>query len=118
MWVTIVSMAVKYKNYLKEMYIKHSELFDSFETIHAAYVLDKATHQAEFNRQGQEVLRVVEDWENRLCNQMEKGKHSSFSHRLADKFREELRIRFPMIDFVGAKIKPAADFVIPRINLS
>lgn len=111
-------MAVKYKDYLNKMYKEHKELFDDFESVHAEYGLDKRKYQAKFNEQGKEALRIVEEWENKLCRQMEKGKNSAYSARLAEKFRAELRTRFPLIDFVGVTIKPADDFTIPRITFS
>jgi hypothetical protein len=112
-------MAPKFKAYLKEMYDAHKELFDDFEEIHAKYTLEKSKWQHEFNEEGKSVIRVVEEWENKLCTRMEKGKHSGFSHRLADKFRAELRVRFPMIDFIGVTVKKSTpDFEIPRINFS
>jgi uncharacterized coiled-coil DUF342 family protein len=111
-------MAIKYKDYLKQMYEEHQELFDSFDKVHAEYVLDKSAHQQEYNEKGREVMRVVEEWESRLCSRMEKGKHSSFSHRLADKFKEELRVRYPKIDFIGVEISKPDNFSFPRIDLS
>lgn len=111
-------MAVKYKEYVKKMYEEHKELFDKFDGAHAAYVLDRAKGQDEFNEVGKDVLRVVEDWERKLCRTMEKGKNSSYSHRLADKFREELRKRYAKFDFIGVKIKKPAEFTLPKINFS
>ncbi len=98
-------MAVKYKNYIKKMYTEYQELFDEFDGIHATYTLDKPGNQAKYNTKGKEIMKVVEEWENRLCSKMEKGKNSTFSHRLADKFKEELRIRYPLIDFIGVTIQ-------------
>lgn len=109
------------------MYDEHEELFSDFDKVHAEYVLDKSAHQAEYNKQGREVMRVVEEWESKLCSRMEKGKHSSFSHRLADKFKEELRVRYPKIDFIGVEIKKPAKkkpapkqdiFSIPQIKFN
>ena len=111
-------MAVKYKSYVKKMYTEQSELFDAIEEAHAEYQLDKKKHQDNFNEQGKEVLRVVEEWENRLCNQMEKGKNSTYSHRLADKFRQEIRVRFPLIDFIGVKVSSKPLEQIPKIVFS
>ncbi len=108
-------MAVKYKDYLKNMYSKHQKLFDEFDGVHAAYTLDKANNQSEYNSKGLEVMRVVEEWEGRLCKQMEKGKNSTYSHRLADKFKQELRLRFPLIDFIGVEIKSPATKQAPPV---
>lgn len=98
-------MAIKYKAYLQKMYDEHQSLFEEFTLTHAKYHLEKAKWQDEFNEVGKEVMKVVEEWENRLCKQMEKGNNSTYSHKLADKFRAELRVRFPLIDFVGVTVK-------------
>jgi 23S rRNA pseudoU1915 N3-methylase RlmH len=121
-------MTVKYKDYVKQMYDEYNKLFSDFDKVHAKYVLDKAENQDEYNKKGREVMHVVEEWESRLCSRMEKGKHSSFSHRLADKFKEELRHRFSMIDFIGVEIKKpnqqvapkkvADDFSLPQIKFN
>lgn len=97
-------MAPKFKAYLTEMYAEHKQLFDNFEKIHANYALNKTRWQQEFNEEGRAVMRIVEEWENKLCTRMEKGKYSNYSHKLGDKFRQELRTRFPLIDFVGITI--------------
>jgi|GEM_PF-244698 hypothetical protein len=108
-------MAVKYKSYVKKMYQEHQELFDEFDGVHAAYVLNKAVNQKEYNDKGKEVIRVVEEWENRLCSRMEKGKNSTYSHRLADKFKEELRLRYSLIDFIGVEVKAPATKPVPPV---
>lgn len=110
-------MAVKYKAYLQKMYTEHQDLFDRFEDIHHQYQMDKLKFQEEFNSQGIGVMRVVEEWENRLCKQMEKGKNSTYSLHLADKFRAELRVRFPLIDFVGVTTKSSPKPAITTISL-
>ena len=110
-------MAVKYKEYVKKMYDEAKDLFDRFDGIHASYVLDKYAHQDEFNEIGKDIIRVVEDWERKLCRTMEKGNHSGYSNKLADKFREEIRKRYSKLDFIGVTIKKAPDFTLKKINL-
>jgi hypothetical protein len=119
-------MTLKYQKYLQEMYDSNQELFADFDDIHAKYILNRAKFQDEYNESGKQVMRVVEEWENKLCSRMEKGKNSSFSHRLADKFRSQLRVRFPLIDFIGVTTrrttpsppsnKDQEDFDIPKIK--
>lgn len=84
---------------------ENQQVFDDFQFIHDLYQANKKANQVIFNEQGRAVRKIVEDWDRRLCSQMEKGKNSAYSARLSEKFWTEVRLRFPMIDFVGATIK-------------
>ena len=98
----------KYKEYYQKMVEENAELFESFREIHDLYAKNKFAHQDEFNEIGYEVIEVIRDWERRLCSAMGRGKYSSYSHRLADKFKEEIRKTLPLIDVIGVKIKKPA----------
>lgn len=91
----------KYKKYFQEMVEAHPDLFAEFKTVHDNYVQDKATWKAEFNTQGEKVVEIIHEWEQRLCNKSEGGKYGKFSANLADKFWQEVRVEYPKIDFVG-----------------
>ena len=97
-------MAAKYKDYFNQMFSENRDLFHQFMVISQQYSVDKSAHQVEFNRLGQTVTEIIRDWERRLCRQMEKGKNSVFSARLADKFWAEVRKFMPLIDLVGVEI--------------
>jgi hypothetical protein len=95
---------IKFKEYFKKMCDENKGVFDEFQFIHDLYKANKKANQVVFNEQGAMVRRIVEDWDRKLCSQMEKGKNSAYSARLSEKFWGEVRLRFPMIDFVGATI--------------
>ena len=61
-------------------------------------------NQVIFNEQGVAVRHIIEDWDRKLCGRMERGANATYSQRLSEKFWGEVRLRFPMIDFVGATI--------------
>jgi len=60
---------------------------------------------SQFNVVGKVALRIVEETENRLCSKMEGGGKGKFSGTVAEKFRAEVKARFPLIDFVGVKFE-------------
>lgn len=96
---------VKYKEYFKKMCEENKKVFDDFLFIHNLYKENKKANQVIFNEQGMAVRRIIEDWDRRLCNTMEKGNNASYSARLSEKFWGEVRTLFPLIDFVGATIR-------------
>lgn len=117
-------MATKYKQYVDRMLDSEKEVFASFKEIHDKYALDEDTFQEAFNKKGEKILEILNEWENKLCNQSEKGGYSAFTPKLAEKFREEVKKHFPFIDHIGIKvqfapIKPQAEdsFKLKRINL-
>lgn len=96
---------VKFKEYFKKMCEENKALFDEFQFIHDLYKQNRKANQVVFNEQGTQVRKIIEEYDRRLCSHMEKGKNSSYSARLSEKFWGEVRTMFPMIDFVGATIK-------------
>jgi hypothetical protein len=96
---------VKFKEYFKKMCQENKQLFDEFQFIHDLYKGNRKANQVVFNEQGIQVRKIIEDYDRRLCSLMEKGNNSTYSTRLSEKFWGEVRIMFPMIDFVGATIK-------------
>lgn len=96
---------VKYKEYFKKMCDENQKVFADFLSIHNLYKLDKKANQVAFNAQGKVVRHILEDWDRRLCNTMEKGNNAAYSARLSEKFWGEVRTLFPLIDFVGATIR-------------
>lgn len=94
---------------------QNRKLFDAFRKLHDEYQLDQDSLQERFNSEGEKVMGVVREWENKLCMQSEKGGFGKYTSSLAEKFREEVRKVFPMIDYVGIKIKP---FSLKKIQLT
>ena len=97
----------KYKEYFQNMLKEHKDLFDKFRLIHDNYSLDPKTHQDDFNAHGATIMETIRDWEDKLCGRSEGSGYGSFTGGLAEKFMEEVRKEFPMIDRVGIKISMA-----------
>jgi hypothetical protein len=104
----------KYQEYYQKMVAANKDLFDSFRIIHDAYALDSLGWQAKFNAEGEKVLSVIRDYENRLCSQSEKGGYGVFTGNLAEKFQAEVKKAFPLIDHVGLVVK---NFNLKKIKL-
>lgn len=105
----------KYQEYVNKMIDENKEIFDIFKNLHDRYGLEQEKLQEEFNEIGGKVMQIVRTYEDRLCGRTEGSGYGSFSGNLAQKFQEELRKIFPLIDNVGIKIKPA--FSLKKINL-
>ncbi|PIS17858.1 hypothetical protein COW38_01105 [Candidatus Collierbacteria bacterium CG17_big_fil_post_rev_8_21_14_2_50_45_7] len=75
---------IKFKEYFKKMCEENKTVFDEFQFIHDLYKDNKKANQVVFNEQ---------------------GKNATYSARLSEKFWGEVRLRFPMIGFVGATVK-------------
>jgi sugar-specific transcriptional regulator TrmB len=105
----------KYKEYFQKMISDNEELFDQFRKLHEKYKLKPDALQEKFNQEGERILEIVREYENRLCTNTERGMYNRFSTKLAEKFQNEVRRHFPMIDRVGLIIEK---FAINKINLS
>ncbi|OGM11030.1 hypothetical protein A2Z22_04165 [Candidatus Woesebacteria bacterium RBG_16_34_12] len=113
----------KYRQYFQKMLSDNQEIFASFRLLHDNYALDQEKWQEEFNLKGEKILEIVREYENRLCANTERGMYNKFSANLAEKFQNEVRKHFPMIDYIGVKTKPnnlsSTDiFAIKRIKLN
>lgn len=89
-------------------------LFTDFRKLHDEYALNPNRLQDAFNHQGEAVLELVREYENRLCANTERGQFIRYSGGLAEKFQAELRKVFPMIDYIGLKVEK---FSIKKIKL-
>ena len=95
----------KYRDYFKQMIAEHETEFKAFKPIHDSYVLDPAKNQTEFNQKGEAILRLIEEYENRLCSHAERGEFGKFSHRTADAFRAEVRKFLPKYEDIGLEVE-------------
>ena len=102
----------KYKEYFEKMLEHNKDMFDAFRKIHDKYVLDQEGLQEEYNKIGAEIMNIINDYEDRLCRQSEKGGYGSFTVKLSEKFRAEIKKEFSHIDYVGIQI-----FNIKKISL-
>ena len=105
----------KYREYYQKMLNNNKKLFGDFQRLHDKYVLDEERWQEKFNEEGEKVLNVIREYENKLCSQSEKGGYSHFTPKLAEKFKEEVRKHFSMIDHIGVKVEV---FALKKIKLS
>lgn len=104
----------KYKEYVERMLENNKELFNGFQKLHDKYALDQEKYQEEFNKEGEKVLVVIREWENKLCRQSEKAGYGSYTSGLAEKFQAEVKNVFPLTDHIGLITQP---FTIKKITL-
>ena len=90
------------------------EAFGEFRKIHALYGMDQDRWQEKFNKEGEKIVKLVKEWENKLCKQSEKAGYGNYTGTLAGKFQSEVKKEFPLIDHVGLIIKR---FTIKKIDL-
>jgi len=89
--------------------------FDSFHLLHDKYAFASDTDplQEGFNYEGEKILKIIHEWENKLCSQSEKGGYGVYTDGLSEKFQLLVRKTFPMIDHIGIIItafKKTPDF--------
>ncbi len=101
----------KYKEYVELMFTNNKEAFDAFKKIHDAYGLNPDKFQEKLNQEGASVVRLVHEWQDKLCGRSEGSGYGVYSGNLAEKFMNEVRKHFPHIDAVGIKI-----FTLKKIN--
>lgn len=104
------------------MLSQNKNLFDKFKVIHDRYGLEQDRLQNEFNNIGGQVQTVIRQWEDKLCGHSEGSGYANYSGNLAQKFEDEVRKMFPLIDNVGiiqeTTQKPQESlFAIKKINL-
>lgn len=112
----------KFKEYYQRMIEENKEAFDKFTRVHLLYSTDPNKYQALFNDEGEKILEIIREWENRLCRQSENAGYGTFTNRLSEKFWEEIRKNFPKIDFIGVVVEEKREtpspFFIKKIKLN
>lgn len=93
----------KYQQMFIRMTEENRELFDTFKSVHDAFVLAPDANKERFNAIGGEVLDVIREYERILCGKTESGQYGKFSSNLSQKFWDEIRKVYRKIDFVGIK---------------
>lgn len=86
------------------MLLENKQVFDEFSLLHKKYETNEDKWQKEFNEKGKIVIDLVQEYENRLCANTERGMYSVYSAKLSEKFRDEIRKIYPMIDHIGIKV--------------
>ena len=72
------------------MVSENKEAFDKFTRAHFEYSIDNDKNQENFNKEGESVLKIIHEWEDRLCKQSEKAGFGSYTVNLAEKFQAEI----------------------------
>ncbi len=93
-----------YRQAFRDLMNTHAKLFGDFKEVHDKFKLEQDKWKPEFDRIGKDILKIIEETENRLCSKMENSNRGKFSNTLSDKFRAEVRAYFPLIDLVGVTI--------------
>lgn len=96
---------------------ENKDAFSAFKKLHDRYALEGDSMQDEYNKEGKKILSIIQEYENKLCKNSEKT-YSLFTGNLAEKFREEIRKAYPMIDHIGIIVKSTPSFNIKKISLS
>lgn len=111
----------KYKEYFQKMLGENAELFSNYRQLHNEYKENIVT-QEEYNDRGKPVLAIIREYEDRLCRQTESGGYSVYSGNLAEKFWDEIRREFPLVDRIGIIVKKVnvetadEEFILQKIE--
>ena len=92
---------VKYKQVYIDTLKAHRAEFESFRVIHDLFKADQKKYSKHYNIQGKKIRDYLDRAVNILCGKTESSGHGAFSSVLADRFWEEVRRDYPMVDFIG-----------------
>lgn len=102
---------VKYKEYFNKMLEENKDAFDEFTKVHFEYSIDNDKMQDKFNKEGEKIMEIIRDYEDRLCKNTERGAYNHYSVGLAEKFQALVKDHFPLIDHIGLIVENASDEV-------
>lgn len=96
----------KFEKYYQQMWDAHKDILSQFQDIHDKYASNErdTSVKKEFDRIGAQARAVMEEWDSRLCQQMERGHNSVFSAKVSEKFWAEVKKDFQLVDLVGVEI--------------
>ncbi|KKP47988.1 MAG: hypothetical protein UR39_C0002G0091 [Candidatus Woesebacteria bacterium GW2011_GWA1_33_30] len=112
-----MGMATKYKDYFDRMISTDKYKFDEFNKLYNEYIKNQDGLQEKYNAEGKEILKIIREWENKLCSQTEKAGFGNYSTNLSEKFWTEVRKTYPLIDYIGVVTKKESMFLIKKIKL-
>ncbi|MFZ3301671.1 MAG: hypothetical protein WA152_03100 [Microgenomates group bacterium] len=95
----------KYREYFERMLTNEKDKFDKFTKLHMQYSMDQDGMQERFNKEGGEIVTIIREWESKLCSTSEKAGYGGYTSNLSEKFWQEVRKSFPLIDYVGVIVK-------------
>jgi rubrerythrin len=101
----------KYREYFERMITNEKEKFDKFTKLHMQFSLDQDGLQEKFNTEGTEIVTIIREWESKLCSTSEKAGYGGYTSNLSEKFWQEVRKSFPLIDYVGVIVKSNAKII-------
>lgn len=104
----------KYKEYFDRMVSENKNAFDKFTKAHFEYSIDQDKNQENFNKEGEAILKIIHEWEDKLCKQSEKAGFGNYTTNLAEKFQAEVKSHFPLIDHIGIVVNR---FSLKKIKL-
>lgn len=96
------------------MVSENKDAFNQFTKIHFEYSIDQDKSQEEFNIEGEKILKIIHEWEDRLCKHSEGAGFGNYTGGLAEKFQAEIKSHFPLIDHVGIVVNK---FSLKKIKL-
>lgn len=94
----------RFKQAVSDMIAQHEAEFREFGKIHDLYKQDQVKWQAEYDRVGKPIQRIMEQTETWLCSKMESGGNGKYSATLAEKFRGEVKAIYPLVEFIGVVV--------------
>jgi hypothetical protein len=97
------------------MVSENKEAFDKFTQAHFEYSIDQNKNQEKFNEEGEKILVIIKEWEDKLCSQSEKAGFANYTGNLAEKFQDEVKSHFPLIDHIGIVVNK---FSLKKIKLN
>ena len=97
----------KFEKYYQQMWDAHKDILARFQDAHDAYQANQRdTHlKKNFDAVGKQARAIMEEWDSRLCQQMERGHNSVFSAKVSEKFWTEVKKDFPFVDLVGVEVR-------------
>lgn len=108
----------KYREYFERMITNEKDAFDNFRKLHMQYSLDQDNLQDQFNKEGAKIMTIIREWEQKLCSSSEKAGYGGYTTNLSEKFWQEIRKSYPLIDYVGVIAKKPESFNIQKIKLN
>lgn len=105
----------KYKEYFDKMVSENKDAFGKFTQAHFEYSIDNEQNQEKFNEEGEKILKIIHEYEDRLCKHSEGAGFGKYTSNLAEKFQDEVRSHFPLIDHVGIVVNK---FSLKKIKLA
>ena len=93
------------------MLTNEKDKFDKFIKLHMQYSMDQDGLQERFNKEGGEIVTIIREWETKLCSTSEKAGYGGYTSKLSEKFWEEVRKSFPLIDYVGVIVKSNPEII-------